>query len=155
MDSPKKYRMTSQRQLILDEVKKDHDHPTADEIYQRVRKKLPHISMGTVYRNLDVLATCGLIRKLDPGRAQMRFDWETSDHYHTVCIRCGKIEDTPIESSDTTLELLEKALGKLTRYGVFGHKLEFLGLCKECMELEQEEKQNTDSILCAREDEDD
>jgi len=155
MDSDKKYRMTYQRKLILDEVKKNLNHPTADEIYERVRKKLPRISMGTVYRNLDVLATCGLIRKLEPGHPQMRFDSETSEHYHTVCTRCGKIEDAIIESSDNTLELLESALGKLTRYGIFGHKLEFLGLCKECMELEQTESQNNDSNTCTTEDEDD
>ena len=65
--SNQKYRMTNQRQIILEEVKKVHSHPTADEVYERVRKKIPRISMGTVYRNLDVLSKTGLIRKIDPG----------------------------------------------------------------------------------------
>ena len=145
MESEKKYRMTHQRNVILEEVQKGPPHPTADEIYERVRKRLPRISLGTVYRNLDVLATCGLIRKLEPGQSQMRFEAETTEHYHTVCTRCGKIEDAPIEPSDDALEVLEKALGKLTRYGIFGHKLEFLGLCKECMEAESEESEDNDS----------
>lgn len=138
MDSFKKQRMTEQRRVILEEVRSDPDHPTADEIYERVRRRLPRISMGTVYRNLDVLTSCGLISKIEPGRPQMRFDGETSEHYHTVCKRCGKIEDAPIEPTDNTLELLEKALGKLTRYGIFGHRLEFVGLCRECMQREPE-----------------
>ena len=130
------YRMTLQRQVILEEVKEDRSHPTADAIYERVRKRLPRISMGTVYRNLDMLASCGLIRKLEPGPSQMRFDGDTHDHYHLTCTRCGKIEDAPIDVSDNTLETLENALGHLTKHGIFGHKLEFFGLCRECQEKE-------------------
>lgn len=131
-----KYRMTRQRKVILEEVKKDHSHPTADLIYERVRKRLPRISMGTVYRNLDILASSGLIQKLEPGLSQMRFDGNTHDHYHLTCVRCGKIEDAPIEASDDALENLENALGHLTKYGIFGHRLEFLGLCRACQEKE-------------------
>lgn len=142
MDIQTKKRMTHQRQVILEEVRNDHDHPTADEIYEKVRKRLPRISMGTVYRNLDVLTSCGLIRKIEPGRPQMRFDGETAEHYHTICKRCGKVEDAPIEPTDNTLELLEKALGKLTRYGIFGHRLEFIGLCRECLKRELEDSES-------------
>jgi len=109
-------------------------HPTADEIYSRVRRKLPHVSLGTVYRNLDILAKSGLIKKIEPGLPQMRFDGNTKDHFHLTCVRCGRIEDTPIEPSDDSFNGLEKALGSLTKYGVFGHKLEFFGLCSHCRE---------------------
>jgi Fe2+ or Zn2+ uptake regulation protein len=137
--------MTHQRQVILDEVMKNPDHPTADEIYERVRKRLPRISMGTVYRNLDMLASSGFISKLEPGLPQMRFDGKTKDHYHITCMRCGRIEDARIEPLDDTIESLENALGHLTKFGIFGHKLEFLGLCKLCMEREKElpEKERT------------
>ncbi|MEJ2726583.1 MAG: transcriptional repressor [Deltaproteobacteria bacterium] len=128
--------MTLQRRVILEEVKKDHSHPTADAVYERVRKKLPKISMGTVYRNLDVLASYGLIQKIEPGPSQMRFDGDTHDHYHLICTRCGKIEDAAVQVSDDTLETLENALGHLTKFGIFGHKLEFLGLRRECRERE-------------------
>ncbi|RJR22349.1 MAG: transcriptional repressor [Desulfobacteraceae bacterium] len=124
--------MTRQRELILREVKDAGAHPTADEIYERVRKKLPRISLGTVYRNLEMLASSGFISRLEPEHPQMRFDWKTSDHYHITCMQCGAIEDAEIEPSDNPLEHLENALGNLTKYGIFGHKLEFVGLCRKC-----------------------
>jgi Fur family ferric uptake transcriptional regulator len=125
--------MTNQRRVILEIVKMTDSHPTADEIYESVRKRLPRISMGTVYRNLDVLASCGIIKKLDPGRTQMRFDGNTQEHYHLTCMRCGRIEDLSFKPSDDPLENLENLLGNLTKYGVFGHKLEFIGLCNGCL----------------------
>lgn len=133
MDPERKYRMTQQRQVILEEVKRAHHHPTADEIYERVRKRIPRISMGTVYRNLDVLASCGLIDKIEPGVVQMRFDGNMRDHFHITCVHCGRIEDAPIEVSRDSMENLENALGRLTKHGIFGHKLEFFGLCSRCL----------------------
>ncbi len=128
----KNHRMTHQRSVILEELKRCHDHPKADEIYERVRERLPRVSMGTVYRNLDVLVSSGLIRKIGPDFTQMRFDGNTSEHYHVTCMECGRIEDMDIEQQDDPTSHLEAALGKLTKYGVFGHKLEFYGLCAEC-----------------------
>ena len=134
LDLKRNYRMTHQRRVILEAVKSSGDHPTADEIYEKVRKTLPRVSMGTVYRNLDILSSTGVIKKLEPDHPQMRFDWETADHYHITCVRCGRIEDIPVASSDNPLESLENALGNLTKYGIFGHKLEFVGLCRRCLE---------------------
>lgn len=136
MKSDKLYRLTRQREVILEEVRKACNHPTADEIYENVRRKLPHISMGTVYRNLDVLAEFGLIKKIEPDFPQMRFDGNTKKHYHITCLHCGAIEDAPIEPSDNSLKNLENALGNLTKHGIFGHKLEFIGLCSKCREKE-------------------
>jgi len=128
----KMQRMTHQRRVILEVIQDSGDHPTADEVYQRVRKMLPHISLGTVYRNLDVLARTGMISKIGPEFTQMRYDRVTTEHYHITCIACGRIEDMPLEDRDNTMERLEIALGKLTKYGVFGHRLEFFGLCEQC-----------------------
>jgi Fe2+ or Zn2+ uptake regulation protein len=139
--------MTHQRRVILEEVKCGPEHPTADEIYERVRKRLPRVSMGTVYRNLDVLAANGLIHKIEPGHPQKRFDGVTKDHYHITCVRCGKIEDAPIEPSDNTLENLENALGRMTKFGIFGHKLEFLGLCATCQKQGAEVIDNKDGAV--------
>ena len=136
MKSDKPYRLTRQREVILEEVRKACHHPTADEIYENVRKKLPHISLGTVYRNLDVLAEFGLIKKIEPDFPQMRFDGNTKEHYHITCLHCGMIEDAPIEPSGNSLKNLENALGNLTKHGIFGHKLEFIGLCSKCREKE-------------------
>ena len=133
MNSNRLSRMTHQRQLILEEVRKTRSHLSADEIYARVRERLPRVSLGTVYRNLDILASEGFIKKLEPGHPQMRFDGNTEDHYHIICINCGKVEDAPTAPLDNTVEDLEKILGNLTRYGIFGHRLEFIGLCPACM----------------------
>lgn len=136
MNSEQKHRMTHQRQVIFEEIMKMDSHPTADEIYEKVRQRLPKISMGTVYRNLDILASSGMINKIEPGHSQMRFEGRVQDHYHVTCIRCGKIEDAKIELLGDTLQNLESALGRMTKHGIFAHKLEFLGLCKECLEKE-------------------
>lgn len=128
-------RMTHQRRVILEEVLKSHNHPTADEIYEKVRVRMPKVSMGTVYRNLDILAASGFIKRLSSNRPQMRFDGNTSEHYHLTCLHCGRIEDiTSVPSSDDSFETLEKALGNLTKHGIFGHNLEFFGLCSTCLE---------------------
>jgi Fe2+ or Zn2+ uptake regulation protein len=127
-----KHRMTHQRQVIFEEIMKMESHPTADEVYEIVRKRLPRISMGTVYRNLDILTSSGLINRIEPGHSQMRFEGKVHDHYHVTCIRCGKIEDAQIEPLGDTLQNLESALGRMTKHGIFAHKLEFIGLCKEC-----------------------
>lgn len=134
MPSNQKFRMTHQRKMILEEVKRVHTHPTADEVYEIVRKRIPRISMGTIYRNLDVLAKNGLIQKIDPGQGhpQMRFDAKTEDHYHITCMGCGSIEDLPVNSPDDALDDLTKTLLKATEYHVAGHSLDFYGLCPLC-----------------------
>jgi len=139
LPSDQKYRMTLQRKIILEEVRKTHTHPTADEVYANVRKKIPRISMGTVYRNLDILSKIGLLHRIEPGQGhpQMRFDGNTEDHYHITCLRCGRIDDVPVNSPDGVLDHLTKALLKATEYQVAGHHLDFYGLCPQCMEEEE------------------
>ena len=128
LGSNQKYRMTNQRQVILEEIQKVNTHPTADEVYETVRKRLPRISLGTVYRNLEVLSACGLIQKIGPLSSQMRFDGITKNHYHLRCIYCGKVEDAPIE----TVDKLENAVREKSDYSILGHKLEFIGICPKC-----------------------
>ena len=130
--SEQRYRMTQQRQIILEAVRRLHSHPTADEVFLRVRKKLPRISMGTVYRNLDILSRTGIIKKIETSSPQMRFDGKTEDHYHITCMVCGSIQDVPAEEKDHNLKKLEKALGTTTDYSILGHNLEFIGLCSNC-----------------------
>jgi Fe2+ or Zn2+ uptake regulation protein len=137
VDSISTYRMTHQRRVILKELQKNCSHPTADEICELVRKRLPRISMGTVYRNHDVLSECRLIQKILSGRPQMRFDGNPREHYHIMSMHCGKLEDASLEVSDNILENLENALGNLTNYGIFGHKLEFIGICGSCNGISQ------------------
>ena len=133
MQSKPQQRMTRQREAILEEVKSTCDHPSADEVYERVKKRIPRISLGSVYRNLDVLVSMGFIQRLESG-AQMRFDWNTKEHCHLSCVRCGRIEDAPMVPSNDFMDVLDKAAGKLTKEGIFGYHLDFFGLCSSCLE---------------------
>ena len=120
--------MTPQRRVILDELRLIETHPTAREVFDRVRRRLPHISLGTVYRNLDVLSRHGLIRRLEVNCPERRYDADTDSHYHLCCVRCGRIVDAPMEP----LHGLEEALGEASGYEVIGHRLEFKGVCPNC-----------------------
>jgi Fur family transcriptional regulator, peroxide stress response regulator len=128
----KSRRMTRQRETILDIVRQTHSHPSADEIYELVRKQLPRISLGTVYRNLEVLAKMGLIQKLELGGTINRFDWDTNKHYHIRCLNCGQVDNAPI----APLNKLEDELYGATVFSIIGHRLEFEGLCPDCTEKE-------------------
>jgi Fur family ferric uptake transcriptional regulator len=123
-----KYRTTHQRTVILEEIRKLNTHPTADEVYEMVRKRLPRVSLGTVYRNLEILSTCGLIQKIGPVSTQMRFDGNPRNHYHVRCIYCGRVEDAPIETTDT----IEQEVRAASDYTILGHRLEFIGMCPAC-----------------------
>ncbi len=121
--------MTRQRRIILDELRKTKDHPTADMLYQSVRRHLPRISLGTVYRNLEILAEAGMIRKLEFGGAsRMRFDATVSRHSHIRCVACGRIDDFPL---DPDLNPEEYTAG-INGYEVLGYNLEFYGRCPAC-----------------------
>lgn len=123
-------RFTRQREIILEELRKSDWHPTADEMYRMVKRRLPNISLGTVYRNLDVLSDCGIINKLEIGGGQKRFDGKAEAHYHLVCTRCGRIEDllaTSIPFGDKRLDRKRVQDFKITE-----QRVELLGLCPRC-----------------------
>lgn len=120
--------MTRQRRVILEELRRDNDHPTADMLYERVRKRLPHVSLGTVYRNLEILTALGEIQTLEMSGSQKRFDGVPRKHYHIRCVHCGSVDDAPI----APLNRLEDQLYGATVYTIMGHRLEFMGLCPEC-----------------------
>jgi len=124
------FRMTRQRRLILQEVQASTSHPTADEIYRQVRRKMPRISLGTVYRNLDVLSQCGMIRKLDMAEGQRRFDGTMASHYHVRCTVCDRVGDVWLDPP-SDLQYAESGAGG---YQIMGHRLEFFGLCPSCRE---------------------
>jgi len=125
---PPALQVTRQRKIILEELQRNSTHPTASELYELVRRRLPHISLGTVYRNLEVLCQRGAIHKLEYGGDQKRFDAETRNHYHIRCILCGRIADAPMK----LLADLEKELQPVSDYDIITHRLEFIGLCPKC-----------------------
>ena len=129
----KKTRTTKQRQVILEEIKKVTSHPTADEVYALVRKKLPKISLGTIYRNLEFLAGQNQILRLDWAGNQRRYDGNTADHFHLHCVQCGQVKDLLI---DYPQEMGEKVALE-TDYDLLGCRLEFVGLCPRCQTKKQ------------------
>jgi len=122
-------RMTRQRLMILEELVSSHDHPTADEVYERVRARIPNISLGTVYRNLDKLAGAGIIRKLDYPGSRMRFDGDVHCHQHIRCISCGRIMDIE-EAPGKDGRDLECAAG--SGFRSIERRVEYTGICPAC-----------------------
>lgn len=121
-------RMTNQRKVILEELKKHVDHPTADEIYVEIRKVLPKVSLGTVYRNLDQMSTQGTILKIE-GSGQKRFDPNPEPHPHFRCVSCGLIEDI---NEEVIAPKIDKNSKFFTDRRVDGFILEYYGRCKNC-----------------------
>jgi Fur family ferric uptake transcriptional regulator len=120
--------LTSQRRSIREAVGHGGDHPSADEVFQRVRKKLPTISLSTVYRNLDWMACKGWIRKVEVAGGKMRFDGNPNPHYHVRCISCGELKDVQIEHLHSYETIVESS----THFKILGHVMEFFGLCPRC-----------------------
>jgi len=130
------FRLTTQRQIILEELAKVKTHPTASELYDMVRRRLPRIGLGTVYRNLELMAENGMILKLEVGGTQKRFDATTDNHYHIRCSTCGKVDDIDIPVADS---LIEKA-GDSSSYHILGHHVEFAGICPRCLNSRRTEE---------------
>jgi Fur family transcriptional regulator, peroxide stress response regulator len=121
-------RMTRQRKTILKILRSTDTHPTADWIYEEVKREIPNISMGTVYRNLNILAKMGEIMILNYGSTYSRFDGNPENHYHFKCIKCGRIFDIDIPLDQE----LDGKINTETPFKVFSHRTEFYGLCPDC-----------------------
>lgn len=128
MADQKLFRNTRQRRMILKELQSLTSHPTATELYEIVRQRLPKISLGTVYRNLELLSQNGQIRKLELGGAEARFDGDLSRHYHVRCAHCGKVDDI----RDLPGDLVREQVREMNGYRILGHRLEFVGVCPDC-----------------------
>lgn len=122
-------RLTKQRKLILERLRNSKSHPTATEIFDKVRAELPNISLGTVYRNLDILSKQGFVKKIETCGDQKRFDAVTRDHLHVICSRCGKVRDV-----DGELDLdVNKLAGIDSDFTITGIRFEILGICPACL----------------------
>ncbi len=124
-------RNTQQRKIIYEILKSTDIHPTADWIYSEVRKVIPNISLGTVYRNLKVLKEEGAIIEITDGK-QSRFDARIDNHFHFKCNSCGSIYD--IESSEISnlkTENLEKKGFEIETVDIT-----FNGICPKCKKVE-------------------
>ena len=128
-------RNTQQRRIILEELRKVSSHPTATDLYEIVRRRIPKISLGTVYRNLELLSQRGTIQKLTLGGAEARFDGNPDDHYHVRCVRCGQVGDV----LGTPGETVPRQPRQVNGYEILGHRLEYVGICPDCRGVQQAE----------------
>ena len=126
-------RMTKQRTVLLETLRGLTSHPTADELYAIVKKKLPRISLGTVYRNLDLLSTSGEIVLLEQAGQQKRFDGNTSPHYHVRCTVCGRVGD--IFNAHANLPSVDNI--DVDHFTVHSADITFYGVCSQCEAQEQ------------------
>ena len=117
---------TKQRQLILEAVRATNSHPTADELFQMIRRKLPTISLATVYRSLNVLSEIGEIRELAMPGMPDRFDWRMDPHDHMVCDTCGQVVDFVLPH-DLGQEIASACGAQVDGYTLVAH-----GTCAHC-----------------------
>lgn len=120
-----------QREMIKDFLMTRKDHPTADLVYSNIRQDCPNISLGTVYRNLTLLADLGEIQRLRVGDGIDHFDADTSSHYHFICSDCGAVIDLEMDSIDNITDIA----GKNFNGSILGHVTYFYGKCPKCKEL--------------------
>jgi Fur family peroxide stress response transcriptional regulator len=125
-------KLTHQRIEIFREVARTGDHPDAETIFKRVRKRVPTVSLDTVYRTLWMLNDMGLITTLGPQTGRVRFDANASPHHHFICTKCGKVGDFYSKKFDD-LEVPEQ----VSRMGdVATTHVQFRGRCSRCQEKE-------------------
>ena len=122
-------RMTQQREIILKELKKFKGHPSADELYEKVRKKLSRISLATVYRNLEILAEAGQVSKIEISGRQKRFDNELHHHDHVYCLECHRVDNIDLDKESRAALEPQDPSG----YDIDGYRIEFKGVCPGCL----------------------
>jgi Fur family transcriptional regulator, peroxide stress response regulator len=123
--------LTRQRSLVLDVVRTPDEHPTATEVFERARKKMPGISFATVYNSLRYLKDAGLIREIASfGKSPSRYDSETYRHDHAVCSGCGKLVDFDLPGTVA----LQRAAARASRFQAESVHLTLYGLCPDCRE---------------------
>ncbi|MEW6220681.1 MAG: transcriptional repressor [Thermodesulfobacteriota bacterium] len=121
--------MTYQRQVILETLRELTSHPTVDEIFQLIRRRAPRISLATVYRNLEILAESGLVRKIELAGQQKRFDGTMTPHHHVRCEGCGRVGDV---LADCELPDLTSIAQCGTDFALTGCQVVFSGRCPHC-----------------------
>lgn len=123
-----------QRDMIKAFLMTRRDHPTADMVYANVRQQNPNISLGTVYRNLTLLAELGEIQRLRVGDGVDHFDADISPHYHFVCTECGSVIDLKMDS----IEHITEIAGAGFDGHIAGHVTYFYGVCGNCITKKQQ-----------------
>jgi Fur family ferric uptake transcriptional regulator len=133
------YKYTNQRKLVLDVLRDSGDHPTAEDLYARLRGRGERVAMGTIYRTVELLEKIGLVRRIrldERSRYELvESESDVKHHYHLVCEKCGRI----IDVGEDTLAIHAKSLeehaaevGSVYRFQVSGHHFRIFGTCRDC-----------------------
>lgn len=128
--------VTPQRLAVMAALQKRRDHPTADHLYQEVRRQIPAISFNTVYKTLEILCQKGMVIKVNPLHAVARYDGETGQHAHLICRQCHHIIDLDWEAS----EVPALPAADLHGFQIEHPSLTFWGVCPRCQPSEPHEE---------------
>ncbi len=120
--------LTAQRAAVFDYLRAVEHHPTAEDVFFAVKKKLPRISLATVYKNLEALVEQQAVSKLCYGDSSARYDIRTDHHYHSRCLGCGKLWDLEAKHGSAWLSQVKPQAG----FEVKDYRLEVLGYCRDC-----------------------
>ena len=120
-----KLNYSRQREALLAKISGRTDHPTADTLYSELRNDDPHISLGTVYRNLALLSKMGKIRRIPSPDGNDRFDYNTEKHYHFICKNCGTVVDIWPNGPEMNLGNIPDSIGSIDTFVMSG-------LCSKC-----------------------
>ena len=119
---------SKQRELILDTLKENVVHPTAEYLWEKVKEKDSKISLATLYRNLNQLSENGIIKKIEVLETSSHFDHNTFGHYHFICSECNRVFDIAAEVAPDLVVKTENSTG----FTVHNHDIIFSGICKDC-----------------------
>lgn len=128
-EKPNRVRTTKQRQAILQVIRSSRAHLTADDIFQQVKKSQPNISLGTVYRNLDLLTQSGSLSKAVFSDGKARFEFTGEHHHHLICLSCGSAVDIPVCPVGEEVT----AFMKNSNFQACHHHFEVYGYCAQCV----------------------
>lgn len=124
-------RLTPQRRAIIQALFGDEAHPTAEQIFTRVRQDMPDMSHATVYNTLRELVEMDVLRELDLGLGERHYDFNKDTHAHLICLSCGRVEDVPCDKEAIAMP------PKHTRgFHIVDCNVIFRGYCPDCMPKE-------------------
>lgn len=120
----KGYSITPQRRAIFEVLESAHHHPSAEQVHEQVKARMPDVSLATVYKTLKELVSLGEIQELNFHGDRSRFDPKTFDHSHLKCVRCGRLDDIDAE--------YDIKPPRRTGYAILRHEVVFHGICPDC-----------------------
>ncbi len=126
--SRSRYKRSKQREYLLKLLQSTDKHPAADWLHNNLKLEFANLSMGTVYRNINILLEQNLIQKISAGSNLDRYDGNTELHYHFICRECESIYDLDIEM----LKNLNTDISRSTGFNIESHRLDFYGACPAC-----------------------